>query len=55
MVALRSILCWIPWKTGGKPWVSLNSGTILHSDQGAGYTCVKFIQFLKNSALRMNV
>ncbi len=35
--------------------ISLNSRTILHSDQGCHYTCVKFIQLLKNSALRQSM
>lgn len=35
--------------------VSLNSSTILHSDQGCHYTCVKFIQLLKDSALRQSM
>lgn len=35
--------------------VSLNQRTILHSNQGCHYTCVKFIQLLKNSALRQSI
>ena len=35
--------------------ISLNKNTILHSDQGCHYTCVKFIQLLKNSALRQSM
>lgn len=35
--------------------ISLNKQTILHSDQGCHYTCVKFIQLLKNSALRQSM
>ena len=35
--------------------VSLNSSTILHSDQSCHYTCVKFIQLLKDSALRQSM
>lgn len=35
--------------------VSLSAQTILHSDQGCHYTCVKFIQLLKNSGLRRSM
>lgn len=35
--------------------VSLSGSTILHSDQGCHYTCVKFIQLLKDSALRQSM
>ena len=35
--------------------VSLNKETIIHSDQGCHYTCVKFIQFVKNSDLRQSM
>lgn len=35
--------------------VSLSRETILHSDQGCHYTCVKFIQLLKNNALRQSM
>ena len=35
--------------------VSLSEKTILHSDQGCHYTCVKFIQLLKNRALRQSM
>ncbi|MDE6456886.1 MAG: IS3 family transposase [Dysosmobacter sp.] len=35
--------------------VSLSGETILHSDQGCHYTCVKFIQLLKNNALRQSM
>ena len=35
--------------------ISLNEKTILHSDQGCHYTCVKFIQLLKNRALRQSM
>lgn len=35
--------------------ISLSKETILHSDQGCHYTCVKFIQLLKNSALRQSM
>ncbi len=35
--------------------VSLSTQTILHSDQGCHYTCVKFIQLLKNSGLRRSM
>lgn len=35
--------------------ISLNKETILHSDQGCHYTCIKFIQLLKNSDLRQSM
>lgn len=35
--------------------ISLSKTTILHSDQGRHYTCVKFIQLLKSSALRQSM
>ena len=35
--------------------ISLNKETILHSDQGCHYTCIKFIQLLKNSNLRQSM
>lgn len=35
--------------------VSLSAQTILHSDRGCHYTCVKFIQLLKNSGLRRSM
>ena len=35
--------------------ISLKKETILHSDQGCHYTCIKFIQLVKNSSLRHNV
>ena len=35
--------------------LSLSKETILHSDQGCHYTCVKFIQLVKNSALRQSM
>ena len=35
--------------------LSLNKETILHSDQGCHYTCVKFIQLVKSSALRQSM
>lgn len=35
--------------------VSLNSETILHSDQGCHYTCVKFIQLVKSLSLRQSM
>ena len=38
-----------------KHGLSLNKETILHSDQGCHYTCVKFIQLVKNSALRQSM
>ncbi|MEI3131813.1 MAG: hypothetical protein V8S92_06080 [Oscillospiraceae bacterium] len=30
--------------------ISLKKETILHSDQGCHYTCIKFIQLVKNSS-----
>ena len=38
-----------------KHGLSLNKETIIHSDQGCHYTCVKFIQLVKNSALRQSM
>ena len=38
-----------------KHGLSLNKETILHSDQGCHYTCVKFIQLVKSSALRQSM
>lgn len=38
-----------------KHGISLNKETILHSDQGCHYTCIKFIQLLKNSNLRQSM
>ena len=38
-----------------KHGLSLSKETILHSDQGCHYTCVKFIQLVKNSALRQSM
>ena len=38
-----------------KHGVSLNKETIIHSDQGCHYTCVKFIQLVKNSELRQSM
>lgn len=35
--------------------VSLNKETIIHSDQGAHYTSLKFIQLVKNSDLRQSM
>ena len=35
--------------------VSLNRETIIHSDQGSHYTCIKFIQLVKNSELRQSM
>ena len=35
--------------------ISLNSKTIIHSDQGCHYTCIKFIQLVKNSSLRQSM
>lgn len=35
--------------------VSLSNRTILHSDQGCHYTSVKFIQLVRNSALRQSM
>ena len=35
--------------------VSLSSKTIIHSDQGCHYTCIKFIQLVKNSSLRQSM
>ena len=34
---------------------SLNQETIIHSDQGYHYTCMKFIQLVKNSDLRQSM
>ena len=38
-----------------KHGISLNKETIIHSDQGCHYTCVKFIQLVKNSELRQSM
>ena len=38
-----------------KHGISLNKKTIIHSDQGCHYTCVKFIQLVKNSELRQSM
>ena len=38
-----------------KHGLSLSKETILHSDQGCHYTCVKFIQLVKSSALRQSM
>lgn len=35
--------------------VSLKKETIIHSDQGCHYTCVKFIQLVKSSGLRQSM
>ncbi|MBE7009070.1 MAG: IS3 family transposase [Ruminococcaceae bacterium] len=35
--------------------VSLNRKTIIHSDQGCHYTCIKFIQLVKSSSLRQSM
>ena len=35
--------------------ISLKKETILHSDQGCHYTCIKFIQLVKNSSLRQSM
>lgn len=35
--------------------VSLSRDTIIHSDQGCHYTCIKFIQLVKNSSLRQSM
>ena len=35
--------------------ISLKKETILHSDQGSHYTCIKFIQLVKNSSLRQSM
>ena len=35
--------------------ISLKKETILHSDQGCHYTCVRFIQLVKNSSLRQSM
>ena len=35
--------------------ISLNKETIIHSDQGCHYTCIKFIQLVKNSDLRQSM
>ncbi len=34
---------------------SIKKETILHSDQGCHYTCIKFIQLVKNSSLRQSM
>lgn len=38
-----------------KHGLSLGKETILHSDQGCHYTCVKFIQLVRDSALRQSM
>ena len=38
-----------------KHGISLNKETIIHSDQGCHYTCVKFIRLVKNSELRQSM
>ena len=38
-----------------KHGISLHAGTIVHSDQGAHYTCVKFIQILSDKGLRQSM
>lgn len=38
-----------------KHGISLNQETIIHSDQGCHYTCMKFIQLVKNSDLRQSM
>ncbi len=38
-----------------KHGISLNKETILHSDQGCHYTCMKFIRLVKNSDLRQSM
>ena len=35
--------------------ISLKKESILHSDQGCHYTCIKFIQLVKNSSLRQSM
>lgn len=35
--------------------ISLNKETVIHSDQGCHYTCIKFIQLVKNSELRQSM
>ena len=35
--------------------ISLNKETIIHSDQGCHYTCIKLIQLVKNSDLRQSM
>ena len=35
--------------------ISLKKEAILHSDQGCHYTCIKFIQLVKNSSLRQSM
>ena len=35
--------------------ISLNKETIIHSDQGCHYTCIKFIQLVRNSDLRQSM
>lgn len=35
--------------------VSLSCDTIIHSDQGCHYTCIKFIQLVKNNSLRQSM
>lgn len=35
--------------------VSLHRETIIHSDQGCHYTCIKFIQLIKNAHLRQSM
>lgn len=43
------------WSMVEKHGISLNKETILHSDLGCHYTCIKFIQFVKNSNLRQSM
>lgn len=38
-----------------KHGVSLNAETLIHSDQGAHYTSVRFIQLVKDSSLRQSM
>lgn len=38
-----------------KHGITLNQETIIHSDQGCHYTCMKFIQLVKNSDLRQSM
>lgn len=35
--------------------ISLNEETVIHSDQGAHYTCIKFINLVKDSQLRQSM
>ena len=42
-------------ENGTSAWNFAKKETILHSDQGCHYTCIKFIQLVKNSSLRQSM